>query len=190
MVYGFYYLFMCLSRANELYHWSLRVCVSPVFSFTFFTVLLDASLTDGKAMCVFLFKAPKQFSSDLLSSGYLLSSAIDASAPGDLRGVGLAGFLVRFILFAVFRFHVILLICWIISGSILPRNIYFNAGYRLSNMTDSRNNSETALFGLNIDSFRFAVLHLTVTIEYMCMLVWMLHCTMIRIQGRDKTIVL
>ena len=34
----------------------------------------------------------------------------------------------------------------------LPRNIYFNAGYRLSNMTDSRKNSATALFGLNIDN--------------------------------------
>ena len=44
------------------------VC-SPVFSFTLYTVLLDASLTDGKAMCAFLFKSPKQFSSDLLSSG-------------------------------------------------------------------------------------------------------------------------
>ena len=61
------------------------MCVSPVSSFTLFTVLLDASLTDGQAMCVFLFKAPKPFSSDLLSSGYLFSSAIDASAPDDLR---------------------------------------------------------------------------------------------------------
>ena len=68
------------------------MCVSPVFSFTLFTVLLDASLIDDQAMCVFLLKAPKQFSSDLLSSRYLLSCAIDASAPGDLRGVGLAVF--------------------------------------------------------------------------------------------------
>ena len=43
-------------------------------------------------MCVFLFKAPQHFFSDLLSSEYLVSSAIDESAPGDLRGVGLAGF--------------------------------------------------------------------------------------------------
>ena len=63
--------------------------VSPVFYFTLFTVLLDASLTDGQAMCVLLFKATKQFSSDLLSSGYLFLSEIHASAPDDLRGVGL-----------------------------------------------------------------------------------------------------
>ena len=68
------------------------MCVSPVFSFTLFTVLLDASLTDGQAMCVCLFKVPKQFSPELTSSGYLSSSAIDASAPDDLRGVGLAVF--------------------------------------------------------------------------------------------------
>ena len=91
--------------------------VSPVSSFTLFTVLLDASLTDGQAMCV------KQFSSDLILSGHVFSSAIDASAPDDLRGVGLSGFLVRFRLFAMFRFHVIFLIWWIISGSSLPRNI-------------------------------------------------------------------
>ena len=66
--------------------------VSPVFSLTLFTVLLDVSLTDGQAMCVFLFKEPNQFSSDLLSSGYLFTSVIEASAPDDLRGVGLAGF--------------------------------------------------------------------------------------------------
>ena len=58
MVYGFYYLFMCLSRANEFYHLSLRMCVSPVFSFTLFTGLLDACLTDGQAMGVFLIKEP------------------------------------------------------------------------------------------------------------------------------------
>ena len=63
------------------------MCVSPVFSFTLFTVLHDAYLTDGRAMCVFLIKPTKQFSSYLLSSGYLFSSAIDASAPDDLRGV-------------------------------------------------------------------------------------------------------
>ena len=34
----------------------------------------------------------------LLWSGYLFSSAIDASVPDDLRGVGLADFLVRFTL--------------------------------------------------------------------------------------------
>ena len=68
------------------------MCVSPVFSFTLFTVLLDASLTDGQAVCLFLFKAPTQFSSNLLSSGYLVSSTIDASAPDDLRGVGLECF--------------------------------------------------------------------------------------------------
>ena len=49
-------------------------CVFPLFSLSLFTVLLDASLTDGQAMCVFLFKASKQFSSDLISSGYLFSS--------------------------------------------------------------------------------------------------------------------
>ena len=52
----------------------------------------------------------------------------------------------------MFMFHVIFLIWWIISGSSLPRNIYFDAGYSLSNMTDSRKNSATALFGLNIDN--------------------------------------
>ena len=143
----------CQSRANEFYHWSLRVCVSPVFSYTLFTVLLDGSLTDCQATCeFFLFKAPMQFSSDLLSSEYLFSSAIDASAPADLRGVALAVFWVRFRLFAMLRFHVIFLIWWIISGSSLLRNMYFDAGYRLSNMTDSRKNSTTALFGLNIDN--------------------------------------
>ena len=45
-----------------------------------------------KLSVYFLFKAPKQFSPDLLSSGYLFSSAIDTSAPADLRGVGLAVF--------------------------------------------------------------------------------------------------
>ena len=45
-----------------------------------------------KLSVYFLFRAPKQFSSDLLSSGHLFSSAIDASAPADLRGVGLAVF--------------------------------------------------------------------------------------------------
>ena len=99
-----------------------------------------------------LFKAPMQFSSDLLSSEYLFSAAIDASAPADLRGVALAVFWVRFRLFAMLRLHVIFLIWWIISGSSLLRNIYFDAGYRLSNMTDSRKNSATALFGLNIDN--------------------------------------
>ena len=63
------------------------MCVSHVFSLTLFTVLLD-----GQDMCVFLFKAPKHFFSDLLSSEYLFSSAIDESAPDDLRGVGFAGF--------------------------------------------------------------------------------------------------
>ena len=104
-------------------------------------------------LCVYcLFKAPKQFSSDLLSSGYLFSSAIDASAPDDLRGVRVALFWVHFILFAMFRFHVIFLIWWIISGSSFPRNSYFDAGCRLSNMTDSRKKSAAALFGLNIDN--------------------------------------
>ena len=60
-------------------------------------------------------------------------------------------FFVRFRLFAMFRFHVIFLIWWITSRSSLPRNIYFDAGYSLSNRTDSRKNSATALFGLNID---------------------------------------
>ena len=62
------------------------MCISHVFSLTLFTFLLD-----GQAMCVFLFKAPTHFFSDLLSSEYLCSSAIDESAPDDLRGVGLAG---------------------------------------------------------------------------------------------------
>ena len=61
-------------------------------------------------------------------------------------------FLVRFRLFAKFRFHVIFLIWWIISGPSLPRNIYFDAGYRLSKRTDSQKKSATALFGLNIDN--------------------------------------
>ena len=92
------------------------MCVSHVFSLTLFTVLLH-----GQAMCVFLFKSPKHFFSDLRSSEYLFSSAIDESAPDDLRGVGLAGFfLVRFRRFAMFRFHVTFLIWWIISGSSLP----------------------------------------------------------------------
>ena len=90
------YIYVSQGIANELYHSSLRVCVSPVFSFTLFTVLLDASLTDSQSMCVCIFKAPDQLSSDLLSSIYLFSSAIDASAPDDLRGVGLAVFFVRF----------------------------------------------------------------------------------------------
>ena len=34
----------------------------------------------------------------------------------------------------------------------MPRNIYFDAGYRLSNSTDSRKNSATALFGLDTDN--------------------------------------
>ena len=63
------------------------MCVSHVVSSTLFTVLLD-----GQAMCVFLFKAPKHFFSDLLSSEYIFSSAIDESVPDDLRVVGLAGF--------------------------------------------------------------------------------------------------
>ena len=50
----------------------------------------------------------------------------------------------------MFPFHMIFLIWWIVSGSSLPRNIYFDD--RLSNMTDSRKNSATALFGLNIDN--------------------------------------
>ena len=49
-------------------------------------------------MCVFLFKAPKHFFSELLSSEYRFSSAIDESAPDDLRGVGLAGRFFWFIL--------------------------------------------------------------------------------------------
>ena len=36
-------------------HCDLRVCVSPVFTLTLFTVLLDASLTDGQAVCVSTF---------------------------------------------------------------------------------------------------------------------------------------
>ena len=68
-------------------------CVFPLFSLSpLFTVLLDASLTDCQAMWVLLFRAPKQFSSDMLSSEYLFSSAIEASAPDDLGGVGLGVF--------------------------------------------------------------------------------------------------
>ena len=52
----------------------------------------------------------------------------------------------------MFRFHVIFLIWFIVSGSSLPRNIYFDAGYRLSNRSDSRKNSAKALFGLTIDN--------------------------------------
>ena len=44
-------------------------------------------------LCVdFYLKHQKQFSPDLLSSGYLFSSAIDVTASDDLRGVGLAVF--------------------------------------------------------------------------------------------------
>ena len=75
----------------------------------------------------------------------------------------------------MFRFHVIFLIWWIISGSSLPINIYFDAGYMLSNMTDSRKNSAMT-FGLNIDNLAklaYALPYsiMTVTIEYMCMFV-------------------
>ena len=51
-----------------------------------------------KLSVYFLFKAPKQFTPEMLSSGYLFSSAIDASAPADLRGVGLAGVFFWFVL--------------------------------------------------------------------------------------------
>ena len=113
-------------------------CVFPLFLFHF--VYCSTECFFDRCMvnlCV--------FSSDLLSSGYLFSSAIDASCPADLRGVGLAAFFVRFRLFAMFRFHLIFLIWWIISGSSLPRNIDFDAGYRLII-------GRTALFGLNIDN--------------------------------------
>ena len=100
-------------------------------------------------LCVYV--ASKQFSSVLISPGYLFSFAIDASAPDDLRGVGLSVFLVRFRLSAMFRFHVIFLIWWIISGSSLPRNIYFDASYRMSNRTDSRKND---FMIINISGFR------------------------------------
>ena len=39
---------------------------SYVFSFTSFTVVLDSSSAYGEAVCIF--RAPKQFSSDALSS--------------------------------------------------------------------------------------------------------------------------
>ena len=67
MVYGLYSLFVCLIRTNSFIT-DHCVC-SPGVSFTLFTVLLDASLTMVKLCVYFLFKAPKQFSSDLLSSG-------------------------------------------------------------------------------------------------------------------------
>ena len=104
-------------------------------------------------MCVFLFKPPKQFSSDLLSSGYLFSSAIDASAPGDLRGVGIAGLFGSFESFC----HVpvpcdILDLVHHLRIFFAQKYLFRCAGYRLSNMTDSQKNSATALFGLNIDN--------------------------------------
>ena len=42
------------------------VVFSYVFSFTLFTVVLDSSSAYGEAVCIF--RAPKQFSSDALSS--------------------------------------------------------------------------------------------------------------------------
>ena len=48
------------------------------FSFTSFTVVLDSSSAYGEAVCVF--KAPKQFSSDALSSRFLFSSATAMAA--------------------------------------------------------------------------------------------------------------
>ena len=62
-----------------------------MFSFTSFTVVLDSpNCLYGEAVCIF--KAPKQFSSDALSSRLLFSYAIAmaASAPGVLQGFGLA----------------------------------------------------------------------------------------------------
>ena len=92
MVYDLYYRYVCLSRANEFYHWSLRVCF-PLFSLSPYVLFYWMLLWPMVKLCVyFLVKAPKQFSSNLLSSGYLVSSTIDASAPDDLRGVVLECF--------------------------------------------------------------------------------------------------
>ena len=65
-------------------------CFPIFFSFTSFTVVLDSSSAYGEAVCIF--KAPKRFSSDALSSRHLFSSAtaMAASAPGVLAGLGLA----------------------------------------------------------------------------------------------------
>ena len=60
--------------------------------------------------------------------------------------------LVGFSLCAMFWFHVIYLIWWIVSGYSLPIIFFFDAAYRLSNMTDYRKNSAAALFGFSIDN--------------------------------------
>ena len=68
----------------------------------------------------------------------------------------------------MFRLHVIFLRWWIISGSVSPEIFISMLVTDCATGTDSRNNSTTALFGLNIDnlakySFSFAVLYMTGT---------------------------
>ena len=63
----------------------------------------------------------------------------------------------------MFRLHMIFLRWWIISGSVSPEIFISMLVTDCATGTDSRNNSTTALFGLNIDnlakySFSFAVL--------------------------------
>ena len=103
-------------------------------------------------MCVLLFKNqnnPPHTCFRLDTSSRLRSMH---QLPMSCEALDYQVLMVRFRLFAMFRFHVKFLIWWIISGSSSPININFDAGYRLSNMTDSRKNSATALFGLNIDN--------------------------------------
>ena len=96
----------CLNRQHGMF---IVGVFSYVFSFTSFTVVLDSSSAYGQAVCSC--KAPKQFSSDALSSRHLFSSAtaMAASAPGVLEGFELAvlGF---FSDFFRFEFHVKFLI--------------------------------------------------------------------------------
>ena len=116
-------------------HWAVRVplfSLSPCLGLLFYWMLLWPMVNQ----CVHFCKAPKQFSSDLISSD-TSSRLRSMHLFWSLARSWIISCLVRFILFAMFRFHVIFLIWCIISGSCLPRNIYFDAGYRLSNRTDS-----------------------------------------------------
>ena len=68
----------------------------------------------------------------------------------------------------MFRVHVIVLRWWIISGSVSPEIFISMLVTDCATGTDSRNNSTTALFGLNIDNLAkyrlsFAVLYMTGT---------------------------
>ena len=68
----------------------------------------------------------------------------------------------------MFRLHVIFLRWWVISGSVSPEIFISMLVTDCATGTDSRINSTTALFGLNIDnlakySFSFAVLYMTGT---------------------------